>query len=175
MLTLTQPWASLVALGAKRIETRSWFTNYRGRIAIHAAKTLNGLVRGPVAEQEAAFWQLCKTRPFAEALAPLLRPATAIETQGTLLDGLTAYTLSMPRGAIVAVAELVACLPTATTQFAPPWASTWEPHFGDYSPGRYAWVLQDVRPLAEPYEIRGERGLQTLDPRVAEDIMEAVA
>ncbi len=37
-LTLTQPWASLVAVGAKRIETRSWETNYRGTIAIHAAK-----------------------------------------------------------------------------------------------------------------------------------------
>lgn len=37
-LTLTQPWASLVALGYKRIETRSWSTEYRGPIAIHAAK-----------------------------------------------------------------------------------------------------------------------------------------
>ena len=37
-LTLTQPWATLIAVGAKRIETRSWGTSYRGRIAIHAAK-----------------------------------------------------------------------------------------------------------------------------------------
>src|SRR5690348_17556570 len=37
-LTLTQPWASLVAIGAKRIETRSWSTSYRGPLAIHAAK-----------------------------------------------------------------------------------------------------------------------------------------
>lgn len=37
-LTLTQPWASLVALGHKRFETRSWSTNYRGELAIHAAK-----------------------------------------------------------------------------------------------------------------------------------------
>ena len=29
-LTLTQPWATLVAIGAKRIETRSWSTRYRG-------------------------------------------------------------------------------------------------------------------------------------------------
>ena len=38
-LTLTQPWASLVAVGAKRIETRNWSTSYRGKLAIHAAKT----------------------------------------------------------------------------------------------------------------------------------------
>jgi len=37
-LTLWQPWASLVATGAKRIETRSCVTKYRGPLAIHAAK-----------------------------------------------------------------------------------------------------------------------------------------
>lgn len=37
-LTLTQPWASLVMSGDKRIETRSWSTAYRGPLAIHAAK-----------------------------------------------------------------------------------------------------------------------------------------
>lgn len=37
-LTLTQPWASLVACGAKKVETRSWGTSYRGPLAIHAAK-----------------------------------------------------------------------------------------------------------------------------------------
>ena len=37
-LSLWQPWASLVALGIKTIETRSWETRYRGEIAIHAAK-----------------------------------------------------------------------------------------------------------------------------------------
>lgn len=37
-ISLTQPWATLVAIGAKTIETRSWNTAYRGDIAIHAAK-----------------------------------------------------------------------------------------------------------------------------------------
>jgi len=39
-ITLHQPWATLVAIGAKRIETRSWSTNYRGPLAIHAGKKL---------------------------------------------------------------------------------------------------------------------------------------
>ncbi len=38
-LTLWQPRATLVAIGAKRIETRSWSTVHRGPLAIHAAKT----------------------------------------------------------------------------------------------------------------------------------------
>lgn len=37
-LTLTQPWATLVELGLKKVETRSWNTSYRGWLAIHAAK-----------------------------------------------------------------------------------------------------------------------------------------
>lgn len=35
-ITIYQPWASLIPLGAKKIETRSWATKYRGPIAIHA-------------------------------------------------------------------------------------------------------------------------------------------
>jgi len=37
-ISLWQPWASAIAFGLKRIETRSWSTPYRGVIAIHAAK-----------------------------------------------------------------------------------------------------------------------------------------
>lgn len=37
-ITVHQPWASLIAIGAKRYETRSWKTNHRGRLAIHAGK-----------------------------------------------------------------------------------------------------------------------------------------
>lgn len=38
VLTLTQPWAQLVAEGHKTIETRSWPVAFRGELAIHAAK-----------------------------------------------------------------------------------------------------------------------------------------
>ncbi|MYC08182.1 MAG: ASCH domain-containing protein [Chloroflexi bacterium] len=36
-LSLRQPWASMVADGRKTIETRTWRTNYRGPLAIHAS------------------------------------------------------------------------------------------------------------------------------------------
>lgn len=38
LLSLWEPWATLMAIGAKRVETRSWSTPYRGWLAIHAAK-----------------------------------------------------------------------------------------------------------------------------------------
>ncbi len=40
-LTLIQPWATLIMDGRKAVETRSWSTNYRGRLAIHAGKRVD--------------------------------------------------------------------------------------------------------------------------------------
>lgn len=36
VITLKQPWATLVAEGIKKYEFRSWRTKYRGKILIHA-------------------------------------------------------------------------------------------------------------------------------------------
>ncbi|MFO1458256.1 MAG: ASCH domain-containing protein [Verrucomicrobiota bacterium] len=38
VVSLLQPWATLVAIGAKQFETRSWKTPYRGPLLIHASK-----------------------------------------------------------------------------------------------------------------------------------------
>jgi hypothetical protein len=40
VLTVKEPWASLIAYGYKEYEFRSWKTNYRGKILIHAGKSL---------------------------------------------------------------------------------------------------------------------------------------
>lgn len=40
VISLHQPWASLMARGAKRFETRSWGTKFRGLVVIHATKQL---------------------------------------------------------------------------------------------------------------------------------------
>jgi len=37
-LTISQPFASLIASGEKWIENRTWYTPYRGPLAIHAGK-----------------------------------------------------------------------------------------------------------------------------------------
>lgn len=40
VLTIKEPWASLIIEGYKKYEFRSWKTNYRGKILIHAGMTL---------------------------------------------------------------------------------------------------------------------------------------
>ena len=41
VLTIRQPWATLIILGYKRFEFRSWQAKYRGEILIHAGKTVD--------------------------------------------------------------------------------------------------------------------------------------
>ena len=41
VLTTRQPWATLIMAGLKEYEFRSWKTNYKGEILIHAGKTID--------------------------------------------------------------------------------------------------------------------------------------
>jgi hypothetical protein len=59
-LSLWQPWASAIWFGWKRIETRGWSTDYRGPLAIHAAKRWTA--------EERAFWaDACEEECFDPA------------------------------------------------------------------------------------------------------------
>lgn len=149
VLTLTQPWATLVAIGAKKIETRSWSTRYRGPLLIHAAKGL-----GPVGGME-GLRDLCLREPFFSAL----------KAGGINLDRVDVDAL--PRGEIVARCELCYCALTDTLQ-GQPWCAygsqIWhmtnhERTFGDYTSGRYAWLLDNVQALSEPIPAKGQLGL----------------
>jgi activating signal cointegrator 1 len=147
-LTLTQPWATLVAIGAKRIETRSWSTSYRGPIAIHAAKSFPKWARDFTMEP------ICyETVRYHGVHKP------ADQRPGELM---AAY----PLGYVLATARLVNILPTAVVHnvhnvfgvsLEP--LSDKELAFGDYTPGRFAWFLEGVEELETPILARGALGL----------------
>lgn len=145
-LTLTQPWATLVAIGAKKIETRGWKTDYRGPLAIHAAKGY------PKEARRLAY----HIEPFRTVLAQ----AHCIPTQA---HGMTPENL--PLGMVIATCTLINCrLITPESMEFGANGIMWtlddqERAFGDYTPGRYAWLLADVQPLATPVPARGSLGL----------------
>lgn len=125
-ITLYQPWATLVAIGAKRIETRSWGTAYRGPLTIHAGKSTE-------------FLWLCTQEPYRSILLAHFGPEW--------------YPNDLPLGAVVATAELYTVeqmTPELIAAIAEP-----ERSFGLYEPGRFAWLLRAIRPLAEPAPARG--------------------
>lgn len=45
-LTICQPWAWAIVHGPKRIENRTWPTNHRGKLLIHAGKSRDYVDRG---------------------------------------------------------------------------------------------------------------------------------
>lgn len=57
VISLLQPWAELVVCGAKKYETRSWHTNYKGTLLIHAS--------GKFTREQRYF---CELEPFKSAL-----------------------------------------------------------------------------------------------------------
>lgn len=158
-LTLTQPYASLAAIGAKRIETRSWSTSYRGPLAIHA-----GVGLGPVGGKR-GLTTLCAEPVFFRALEPHCRVVYRNGSDTIDPDDL-------PLGAVVATCTLVDVVPTGLyrpvthgdqTWQVPPGNMSQEYSFGDYTPGRFAWLLANVRRLPEPVLVKGALGLWDLD------------
>lgn len=112
-ITLWQPWATLVVLGEKGFETRSWATNYRGELAIHAAKRWDADLR-----------RVACTDPFRK----VLQKYSMVPEQ-------------LPRGSVIGIVRLTNCLKirAETTLL----LTEQEIAFGDWMPGRFVWVLDD--------------------------------
>lgn len=151
-LSLTQPYASLIAAGEKHIETRSFNIKYRGPIAIHSSKGFPG-----------EYKRLCESRMVCWALGWQACPPSLTQEW---CDRNKADIQSLPLGRIVAVADLVDCLPVESTGCLsgvfddyPKLETEQERAFGNYESGRYGWVLENVRKLQEPIQVTGHLGL----------------
>ena len=95
-LTLTQPWASLIALGHKHVETRSWTTyqHYGGVIAIHAAKGFPRYAREFFAEERLA-GRVPPLIPFS-AIVAVARLADCCRTEQVgITDGVVRFSVGI--------------------------------------------------------------------------------
>jgi len=142
-LSLWQPWASLIFTGAKRFETRSWATRYRGPIVIYAAK--GGLPKYKL--KDYLFGPLFK-EDFQRGLAPL--------HGDTLIPKALIGIDDLPFGAALGVVQLVDCVRTDTMSLS---QIGGDYPFGDFSPGRFAWQLEKVRAFEKPVPAKGAQGL----------------
>lgn len=160
-ISLWQPWATAMAIGSKRIETRSWSTHYRGLLAIHASKRC---VQSEITHIS-AHWNWCGA----------LRPV------GLTMGGDEDLKDLLPFGAIVAVGNLVDVRPTGrftveeieTVRY--PFGEKegslygWtERQMGNYDLGRFGWVFDWVKPLKEPIPFKGAQGFFNVPDEVLE-------
>lgn len=114
-ITVWQPWATLLATGQKHNETRSWKTSYRGEILIHAAKTDHSGILLHIPMEELKHFQ----------------DAGVVN--------------KLPTGAIIGKANLVDCFQIDEAYRRKlQRENPAELAFGDYTIGRYAWVMADA-------------------------------
>ena len=140
ILTLWQPWASLMAWGEKTVETRpARFPNYQGWVAIHAAQTIEGLNHCDIVHDSLFL------RFLTEALNRHGHEPTRMNR--------------LPRGKILAVLRFCERYPTENTGRLPEIAP-WEAEFGNYEPGRVAILTDCLQPLRQPIEFSNGQGLR---------------
>lgn len=135
LLSLWEPWATLMAIGAKSIETRSWSTSYRGWLAIHASK--GGLPKRDLEDY--------LTDPdFKRALAGEKLNPGCIVAVVNLID--------------CCPMDDFRCSPGVFSKY-PERDTPQEREFGDFSEGRWAWVTEMLFRLPAPIPFRGKQGL----------------
>lgn len=123
-ISLLQPWASLVVMGVKKIETRNWGTKHRGTILIHASQGKAGSI-------------FVNEAPFKKYIPDFKNlPFGAIIGEVTITDVIRIEDLEMND-------ELINRLTME------------EKAFGDYSAGRFAWILEDHKQYDKPIPARG--------------------
>jgi activating signal cointegrator 1 len=145
-ITLHQPWAWLVAFGMKEVETRSWSTDYRGPLAIHAGKKHD--VDGKILHLRMNSVRGCP------AVCPVFE--------------------DLPFGCVVATCNLMAVVPTHAMEYLlrrilkgpyePARGWDFERLFGNYAAGRFAWILRDVVPVDIPIPAHGWQKLWNWTP-----------
>ncbi|WP_414755530.1 ASCH domain-containing protein [Anabaena sp. CCY 9910] len=148
-ISLWQPWASLVAMGLKKYETRSWSTNYRGRLVICSAQR-------NYPEQAQAYSKI-----FHKHQVLFSNTDNWFEWD------------ELPRGYAVAIANLTDCI-KMTDEFIGQ-QSQLEIDCGEWSAGRFAWKLEQIGKIILPIKITGKQGLFKLDIDLALDDLEEVA
>lgn len=153
-LTLWQPWASLIAIGVKTIETRSWAAPKSligQRIAIHAAK------RPSDTEADFRFEPVLHEHGMCFVDLPL----GAVLSTSLLVDCLPMIDANDPipmLGGFVYVDPDFIQIHADADDSAPTYIED-QLAYGDFRSGRWAWLLDDNEQLDKPLPATGRQGM----------------
>lgn len=146
-ISLLQPWATLIMLGYKQYETRSWATKHRGPLVIHAS-----------------LGKPKEARQVAEKDPEISR---ILRRHGLRFD-------SLPRGVILGEVKVKGMLeiiePGRGIRLGccdPDLLKPEERAAGDYTPGRWAWQLAKPIELNKHVPCRGSLSVWQVPAEVA--------
>lgn len=132
VLSLLQPWATLLVRGDKLVETRSWPTKYRGPVFIHASGALNKRYKDS------------EFTPAMQSLEPVFKDFIKPD--------------KLPFGRIIGMVEIVT---NVRTEELKPILTDQEIAFGDYSTGQWAWQCTNpVEFRAKNIFLKGQLGVR---------------
>lgn len=131
-LSIWQPWTQLLATGKKKYETRSWKTNYRGPILLHASS---------------------RNEVNKILISMGINEYEKFERAGIVGE-------KMEFGSIIGIAQLKDCI-LITNEFMNELRMEHpdEYSFGDFTPGRYAWEMSGAYLFKEPIPAKGHQGI----------------
>lgn len=130
VITVYQPFALAIVAGIKRFETRTCRTSIRGRIGIHAGiKDFDAVMKGYTEEYKVKIAVIQHESPFIDHV--------------------------LFRGGIIGTVEIVDCVPVEKISAA---LTDKERLLGDYTQGRFAWVLESPVIFSEPVRVQGKQG-----------------
>jgi hypothetical protein len=134
VISIVQPFATLIMILEKLNETRSWATKHRGELGIHASKKIDK--------------EICEQEPFKSVLAMHGYTASSLPV-GVILGtvNLTECSRVLECGARTALLESGAVV--TGNEF----------KFGYYNRGRFVWGMKDVVAFSEPILAKGQLGL----------------
>ena len=150
VISLLQPWATLVVIGAKKIETRSWNTKYRGPILIHASAGKKEVNREIMLDFQQEFSHLNLPRYRDLPFGAIIGKVNLMHTvQSEYCFGGNEFEITDTSKTGYPVSKFI-----LTKQ---------ELAFGDYSPSRYGWLLSDPVQFSNPIPAKGQLNIWNYD------------
>jgi hypothetical protein len=134
VLSMIQPWATLLVEGETLYETRSWKTRYRGPLAIHASQKIDK----QICKHELIRSLLSKNGYTEQTLPTGVLLATSELTNCYRVIEANHMSATLDSGKVVTGDNLL---------------------LGDYSEGYFAWEIVDFRQLKPYIPAKGKLGL----------------
>ncbi len=134
--TIYQPYAYAIVAGLKQYETRPRRTNLRGRVAVHAGK------------------RPANSGKPEELLAREIAYGKILEAKYSKGTGALKKATELAYGAVIGCVDIVDCVPVEEIADT---LTERERLLGDFSPGRFAWVLKNPVQFG-PFPCKGKQG-----------------
>jgi hypothetical protein len=152
-LSVRRPWAPLIVNGYKPLENRSWPTDFRGRIAIHASGKFDGQAYERHLDSQPAFCTRKQARLFREYMRGENGPPSDVLADSPVTTGCIIGTVELVDVIDVLADDFqLADLAFPTEGFNTPCSCWW-------ANAQFAWIFANPVAFTHPITCKGKLNL----------------